>query len=250
MNRWYCILYPIYNSSYNLFRRPKFGDPGHIGPMKFESTDLSQTRSAADIVFAALRTAIVNGDLENGSQLRQEEIATAFNVSRIPVREAIARLEQLGLVETRRYKGAFVTDLPPQEIAEIFRLRALVESDAIRQAARQMTGAALSDAETAHLAFARAVTPTEWMEQNRRFHCALYGAGGQRHYLGVIENLLNLSDRYLRAQLSLTDGQQKAVDEHALILDACRSGDAERAARLTAAHIEDAGRALLTCLGH
>ncbi|RID92452.1 GntR family transcriptional regulator [Gemmobacter lutimaris] len=218
--------------------------------MKFEPTDLSQTRSAADVVFAALRAAIVNGDLENGTQLRQEEIAAAFKVSRIPVREAIARLEQLGLVETRRYKGAFVTDLPPQEIEEIFRLRALVEGDAIRHAAARMTGTALAEAESAHLAFADAATPAEWMEQNRRFHCALYAVGGQRHYLGVIENLLNLSDRYLRAQLSLTDGHRKAVEEHALILDACKAGDATLAARLTTQHIKDAKLALLKCLGH
>lgn len=218
--------------------------------MKFERTDLSQTRSAADIVFAALRDAIVKGDLENGAQLRQEEIAAAFNVSRIPVREAIARLEQLGLVETRRYKGAFVTDLPVQEIEEIFRLRALVESDAIRRAATDMDPATLAEARAAHDAFAQASDPADWMEQNRRFHCALYRAGQQRHYMGVIENLLNLSDRYLRAQLSLTDGQKKAVTEHALILAACENGDAELAARLTAQHIEDAKASLLARLSN
>lgn len=213
--------------------------------LKFESTDLSKTRSATDIVFDALRRAIVLGDLEQGAALRQEEIARAFNVSRIPVREAISRLEQIGLVETRRHRGAFVTDLPVSEIEEIFRLRALVEGDAIRHSVAQMTPAVLAVAEAAHLAFARATAPADWIEENRRFHCTLYSAGGQRLYVGVIDTLLNLSDRHLRAQLSLGEAHAKAVAEHAALLVACRAGDAELAATLTRQHVEGARCSLL-----
>ncbi|SOC06941.1 GntR family transcriptional regulator [Rhodobacter maris] len=213
--------------------------------LKFESSDLSKTKSATDIVFDALRRAIVLGDLEQGAALRQEEIAGAFNVSRIPVREAISRLEQIGLVETRRHRGAFVTDLSVSEIEEIFRLRALVESDAIRHAVPHMTSAVLAAAEAAHQAFARATAPADWIGENRRFHCTLYSAGGQRLYVGVIDTLLNLSDRHLRAQLSLGEAHSKAVAEHAELLLACRAGDAELAATLTLRHVEGAKRSLL-----
>ena len=217
--------------------------------MNFQATDASRSRSAADIVHEALRDAIVQGNLASGVQLRQEEVARASNVSRIPVREAILRLEQQGLVENRRYRGAFVTALSTDEIDEVFRLRALIESDAIRHAVPRMTATALTEAREALEAFSRTSDPAQLMDQNRRFHCALYAAGQQPVYMGVINGLLDQSDRYLRAQLSLTQGQDRAAREHLLILDVVQSGDAERAADLTKAHVTEAGAALLDYLG-
>lgn len=76
--------------------------------MKIQAFDISKAASAATIVFDALREAIIKGDLKEGEHLRQDEIARAFNVSRIPVREALLKLEQHGLVRTQRYKGAVV----------------------------------------------------------------------------------------------------------------------------------------------
>lgn len=216
--------------------------------MTFESTDISRTRSASDIVFEALRRAIVVGEMAHGTPLRQEEIARAFNVSRVPVREAISRLEHHGLVETRRYRGAVVAPLLAEDVEEIFDLRALVESDAIRRALPGLTAAELAEAEAAHDAFAAASDPADWMTENRRFHCALYGAERQKHYLGVIETMLNLSDRYLRTQLLLSDGHQIAVEEHGRILEACRAGDACVAEKLTRAHVREAKVSLLSGL--
>lgn len=73
--------------------------------MKLKTMDISATASASSIVFDALRKAIIEGQLEEGEPLRQDEIARLFNTSRIPVREAISRLEEQGLVKTQRYKG-------------------------------------------------------------------------------------------------------------------------------------------------
>ncbi|MCA0943185.1 GntR family transcriptional regulator [Salipiger pacificus] len=217
--------------------------------MQFESTDISMTRSASDIVFEALRRAIVLGEMAHGTPLRQEEIARAFNVSRVPVREAIARLEHLGLVETRRYRGAVVAPLRAEDIEEIFDLRALVESDAVRRALPGLTGAELAEAEAAHDAFAASGDPAQWIEQNRRFHRALYGIARQRHYMGVIDTMLNLSDRYLRTQLLLSGGHRIAVEEHRRILEACRAGDANAASGLVRAHVLDAKASLFERLG-
>ena len=98
--------------------------------MKLESVDISKTASAATIVFEALKKAIIEGDLNEGDPLRQDEIAKLFNTSRIPVREAISRLDEHGLVKTQRYKGAVVSALSIDEAAEIFDFRALLESRA------------------------------------------------------------------------------------------------------------------------
>ena len=68
-------------------------------PMNFKPVDVALSKSATQIIFESLRHSIILGEMEDGASLRQEEIAKAFNSSRIPVREAIVRLEQLGLVE-------------------------------------------------------------------------------------------------------------------------------------------------------
>ena len=88
--------------------------------MKYPTTDISKRDSAATIIFEALRKAIIEGDLKDGEPLRQEEIARSFNTSRFPVREALNRLEQQGLVRTQRYKGAVVATLSMQEAGEDF----------------------------------------------------------------------------------------------------------------------------------
>ncbi len=114
--------------------------------MKLKTMDISATASASSIVFDALRKAIIEGQLEEGEPLRQDEIARLFNTSRIPVREAISRLEEQGLVKTQRYKGAVVAGLSPRETAEIFDLRALVEPEIIRNAVPLMSKELLADA--------------------------------------------------------------------------------------------------------
>lgn len=217
-------------------------------PMNFKAVNVAQAKSATEIIFDALRQAIIMGEMEDGAPLRQEEIAQAFNSSRIPVREAIVRLEQLGLVENRRYKGAVVAAISIEEFDEIFDLRALVESDAIRRAVPMMTPQTLAEARSHLEGFAAATEPEEWTALNRKFHCCLYEAANSPNYLKVINGLLDRLDRYLRAQLSLTDGMERASREHELILEACEAGDAERAAVLTHEHVQGAKASLLDYL--
>ena len=216
--------------------------------MNFKAVNVAQSKSATEIVFDSLRQAIIMGEMEDGEPLRQEEIAKAFNTSRIPVREAIARLEQLGLVEARRYKGAVVAAISIEEFDEIFDLRAVVESDAMRRAVPLITKASLADARSYHVSFATATEPEEWTALNRKFHCCLYEAANSPTYLKVINGLLDRLDRYLRAQLSLTDGMERATREHEIILAACEAGDAEHAAALTYDHVQDAKASLLNYL--
>lgn len=213
--------------------------------MSFRAVDIGQTPSAASIVFEALRRAIIHGELAEGAPLRQEEIARAFNTSRIPVREAIARLEQIGLVETRRFRGAVVAPIPVEEVDEIFDLRALVEADAVRRAVPMLAPETLAEARAAHAAFAAATDPEAWTVLNRRFHRLLCDGGRSPNYLAVLDRLLDRLDRYLRAQLKLTDGMGRAVREHAALLEAAEAGEADRAAALAFEHVQGAKTALL-----
>ncbi len=212
--------------------------------MKYDTTDISQRDSAATIIFDALRKAIIEGALRDGEPLRQEEIAKSFNTSRFPVREALNRLEQQGLVKTQRYKGAVVATLSMKEAGEIFDLRARLESDVIRAAVPNMSAKVLAKAQEHLDRFATTEDPMRWGELNRQFHGALYSVSDMPYHIEVIENAIDRIDRYLRAQLVMSGGVDRSTEEHRAILAACAQGDAEEAARLTYAHIQDAKASL------
>jgi DNA-binding GntR family transcriptional regulator len=212
--------------------------------LKLKSVDISRTASAATIVFEALRKAIIEGELQDGEPLRQDEIARMFNTSRIPVREAISRLEEQGLVKSQRYKGAVVAGLSLEEASEVFDFRALVECEVIRRAVPQMSPTLLAEARAYCEEFAASPNPMDWGDLNRKFHGALYSACALPYHISVVDNAMDRIDRYLRAQLVLSDGMERANIEHLAILEACEKGDAERAAALTLAHIEGAKASL------
>ncbi|MDH4984209.1 GntR family transcriptional regulator [Aminobacter anthyllidis] len=216
--------------------------------MKLETVDIRQAASAADIVYEALRKAIIEGQLAEGENLRQDQIASMFNTSRIPVREALSRLEQNGLITTERYKGAVVAGLSIAEIEEIFEFRALVEAEVIRLAVPKMNARTLDVARRHCQEFGDEPNSAKWGEINRNFHYSLYEAARRPYYLQIVRASLDRIDRYLRAQLTLTDGMKRARREHQGILDACIGGDADRAAELTRDHILGAGRALIVFL--
>ena len=108
----YCRLDPIYNMQNTSSclqldkpRKTKDKEGAETGapdvPLNLKAIDLGATSSAADVIFSALCQAIGEGELQDGDLLRQDQIATMFNVSRIPVREALARLEEQGLVTVK-----------------------------------------------------------------------------------------------------------------------------------------------------
>ena len=211
-----------------------------LNTVKYQAVDITKTASAATLIFRAMRKSIIEGDLSDGDPLRQDEIAKAFNTSRIPVREAITMLEQQGLVKTVRYKGAVVAGLSMQEAGEIFDFRCLLESEVIRMAVPMMTPEILTSARGYLERFAAAKDPMDYGDLNRKFHATLYRACDRPYHISVIENSMDRIDRYLRAQLVMSDGIARSNEEHLAILRACEAGEADLAAQLTYDHIYDA----------
>jgi DNA-binding GntR family transcriptional regulator len=212
--------------------------------LKVEAFDIGKRGSSADVVFDALRDAIIRGQLAEGEILRQDTIAQMFNVSRIPVREALQRLEAQGLVTATRYKGVVVTPMSVAEIQEIFEFRALLEPHVIAFAVPQMTEESLAYARACCDAFATETQPTHWGDLNRQFHSALYADARRPYFMSVIDKTKDRVDRYVRAILELANGMETARREHKAILDACLARDAAAAADLTRQHIVNAGETL------
>lgn len=216
--------------------------------LNFKARDLGTMPSPADVIFEALREAIVEGALRDGEPLRQDQIAQMFNVSRIPVREALARLEEQGLITTQRHKGAVVSSLSLAEIAEMFEFRALVEGEVIRHAVQAIRPETLDEARRYAEEFARETDSSRWALLNRLFHFTLYKDCNRPYHLQIVSQGLDKIGRYLRAQLVLTHGIARARREHEGILRAAIERDADAAAALTRAHILGASRSLIDFL--
>ncbi|WP_198669616.1 GntR family transcriptional regulator [Pelagibacterium sediminicola] len=216
--------------------------------MKLRASDLSKQASSADVIYNALRDAIIRGEIGEGGALRQDTIAQMFRVSRIPVREAMQRLEAQGLVVSERHKGAVVASLSVEQITEIFQFRALIEPIVIEMAVPLMTEKTLAEAQGHCDAFAAETDPLRWGDLNRAFHRVLYRDAGKPYFLSVVDKTNDLVERYVRLVLYFVQGMRHAVAEHQAILDACKERDAKGAAELTRRHIELASETLVDYL--
>ena len=103
--------------------------------------------TAQELVLASVRKAILSGVLGPGARLRQEELAEVFGTSRIPVREALRALEYEGLVTSEPHRGFTVTALDADDVEEVYDLRILLESEAVRLALPLLTDEDLEDLE-------------------------------------------------------------------------------------------------------
>jgi DNA-binding GntR family transcriptional regulator len=198
-----------------------------------------------------LRERILRGEYAEGEQLRQDALAESLGVSRIPVREALRQLEAEGLVTFNPHYGAVVSSLSLEEIEELCQLRALLESELIRIAIPNLTDEDHERADAILVAYEAAFKRrdiAEWGALNWRFHSTLLSAANRPLTLNVLSTLHNQSDRYMRMQLALTHGQDRAIGEHQTIATAARAGESERAAELVHEHIMGAGHRLIEFL--
>jgi DNA-binding GntR family transcriptional regulator len=199
----------------------------------------------------ALRERILRGDYPEGEPLRQDALADDLGVSRIPVREALRQLEAEGLVTFNPHRGAVVSSLSLDEIAELFELRAEIECDLISRAIPMMTKDQLDRATDVLDEFEAALgagEATRWGPLNWHFHAALYAPANRNFTMGVLQKLHHHSDRYFRMQLFLAHGGAKANAEHRAIAAAVAAKDVAGAAELMRAHILGAGQSLCALL--
>ncbi|MDR3709725.1 MAG: GntR family transcriptional regulator [Capsulimonadaceae bacterium] len=201
--------------------------------------------SLPDIIANALRDAIVRGDIAPGEALRQDDIALQFNASRIPVREALRRLQAEGLVALHSNKGAIVTMLSADDVRELFDIRLLLEPSALRFAIPRHDAETWAQASVLLDRLDREPDQHPLGDANTDFHLALYAPANRPHLLEMIKGLHRNTDRYGRQTQNMSSQQLQAQIEHRQILDACAKRDADLAATLLSAHIERFGHDLV-----
>src|SRR5688500_16517692 len=133
-------------------------------------------QTVASMTLDALRDGILHGNYAEGEPLRQDALADELGVSRIPIREALQRLEAEGLVTFTPHRGAIVSSLSLSEIEEVFELRATIETDLLRRALPRLTTYELDQADEVldrYAAALRAADVAMWGELNWEFHSTL-----------------------------------------------------------------------------
>lgn len=206
-------------------------------------------QSLTSAVAEKLRDKIILGELQEGEQLRQDLIAAEFQVSRIPVREALRQLLAEGLIDIIPNRGAVVSSLSPSEIEELFEIRALLEREVLRDSIPNLSAGdlahagALLDKYDQELRDENSVA--DWGRLNTQFHASLYAGADRPQFMSIIRTINNNGERYTRLQLFLSKpAREIASREHAQLLALCRARDIEPACELLYRHIRAAGRSL------
>src|SRR5262252_3034305 len=205
-------------------------------------------QSLTSAVADKLRDQIIRGEIAEGTQLRQDAIATQYQVSRIPVREALRQLDSEGLIAIVPNRGAIVPALSPSDIGELFSIRALLEPEVLKLSIPYLTEEDFSEAAAVLRKYVSELRRPEhlsaWGRLNWQFHSILYSRANQPRFMSIIRNVNNSGERYTRLQLYLTHGVKRANEEHHRILDLCRQRDVEAACNVLREHIRHAGDSL------
>jgi DNA-binding GntR family transcriptional regulator len=197
--------------------------------------------SAAAQVADALRLAILGGEFTPGQAVPQEEIATRFGVSRIPVRDAMNLLQAEGLLRIVPSKGSFVANPSPEEIHETYEIRVLLELEALRLAFRHHTPQTLARAERWLREFELETEPMRLGEIDGEFHAALYAPAKKEKLFELINSLRTFSNRPYYLQMSTPSHLKQCQAAHAEIFENCKKGRLRAASDCLRRHLLSAG---------
>jgi DNA-binding GntR family transcriptional regulator len=199
-------------------------------------------RSTAELIADQLRSAIMYGSLAPGDQLGESELAGQLGVSRGPLREAMQRLVQEGLLRSERHRGLFVRELTPTDVRDVYVARLAVERTACELIMRGNRGEAVARLTPAveRLAAAAASRDRNAMsDADQAFHQTLVSCAGNSRLERMAQTLLVETRMCLTVMQDVYPEPQELLDEHRRILDAIVDGAEGELLRLIEAHMVD-----------
>lgn len=209
--------------------------------LKFEAS-MSEYLPLRDVVFNTLRQAILRGDLKPGERLMEISLANKLGVSRTPVREAIHKLEQEGLVLMIPRRGAEVAQITEKSLRDVLEVRGALEELAVRLACERMTGQALGELNRAAERFEKTLGSsdiTAVAEADVAFHDVIYMATDNQRLIALLNNLREQMYRYRVEYLKRGECHAQLLSEHQEIIEAITNKEVERAVEVTCRHIDN-----------
>ena len=211
-----------------------------------------EPQTLGDAAYLTLKNRIIEGHLAAGAAVSEAELALSLGLGKAPVRAALARLAQDGLVAAIARRGWRVAPVTLADVLDVFRLRRSLEPLAARLAAERGIDAALlkrldaacrADYQPGDPASERA-----FLKANRAFHLAVAEASGSPRLVRVLSNLLDESERALVLGLAVRNRSHEIQHEHQALIEALAAGDADTAEQVAAAQIDDARDMVMAAL--
>ena len=211
----------------------------------------SKSPSLEEMVYSRLEEEILTGELSHGTSLGEIALAKRLGVSRTPIRGALHRLAEEGLVEISPNRGASVLGINVDDLIDIYRIRERLEGLASALAAERITEPELAKlSEAVDLAeFYISRNDTEHIKElDTVFHSIIYKASGSRFLSRTLSELHRKIKAYRKRSLSVPGRVEKSESEHREILEAIKARNSERADALTSLHVRTALSNMLSAI--
>lgn len=210
------------------------------------------TRLVRDGVYDRLREAILSCALAPGARIHEQALAAQYEVSKSPIRDALLRLQEQGLVEVLPRKGYRVRPISVADAVEMYEMRALLERACVARAIEHAADAQLRTLD-AFRSVLRGIDLASWIAYNRRFHIAVAACCGNARLARSTIEVIEQFDRF--TYMSVTSvpsrgGLQRFVGEHAAIIDAMQSRDKRAAQALVRAHVASSRKRTLEAIAN
>jgi DNA-binding GntR family transcriptional regulator len=203
--------------------------------------------TAQEAVLTELRSWIATGRLQPGEQIVQDTLALELGVSRVPLREALKILEGEGQVSYVAHRGYSVTELSLSDMLEVYRIRELLEAEAVRRGVPLLTTedvARLEEAADDVRRAAAALDIAAMSTTNRRFHFALISACAMPRLIRILHVLWDSTEVYRSVYFTDDTNKDRVLDEHDELVAAVRAGDVDAALDVLSRHRQNAIAAL------
>ena len=201
------------------------------------------TKSLEEQVYLSLEEAIIAGEYKRGDALTEMSLCKKMGVSRTPVRAALHRLSEEGLIEVTPNRGAVVLGVTDDDLADTYKIRMRLEGLACAMAAERMTDEEKRELEdTVELSefYLKKNDVDKLKELDTAFHKIIYKASGNRALSKILTELHRNIRSYRKMSLTVPGRLERSIEEHKSILAAIKSGDSKMADELTSKHIENA----------
>lgn len=196
-------------------------------------TDHVPRASLSDVVYERLRDAILQGGLPDGERLSQVQLAEQYGVSRIPIREALRRLQAESLVVATPYHPFVVRKISLEQVIELIDVRVALEDLALARRGPLEPGE-IAELRKTNDKMIKSSGQDTWFALDRQFHRLL--AGESSLISEMIEDVRDRVRRYADSMVHAKPGRKAATDEHGAIIDALESGNMDSARELMHQH--------------
>ena len=209
------------------------------GELKMDVNDYLPLR---DVVFNTLRQAILRGEMEPGERLMEIALAERLGVSRTPIREAMRKLEQEGLVVMIPRRGAQVANITEKDLNDVLEVRIALENVAIEKACARMSEEEMSRLWLAAKEFEHTIAEgnlVKLAEADVAFHEVIYQASDNKRLIQVLNNMREQTYRYRYEYVKGNSTYNQLIDEHAKIIAGFEKKDSEYVKAIMHTHLEN-----------